>query len=268
MLSLRTTKFGVVNCYVWEMPVPRDLVIINGNLATYRWWQPTLEALKLSLSCHNKKSRLFILDLPGCGGHALSAPLDFLELVQDYKKLIKSFNFESLPSLLGHSTGGLIAAHLNSQSDFNFHHTALLNPVGASGFKMNEQTAHRYSRMQTDPHYSAKVIGATIYNCEFESHFFKQVIAPDTFASVQVLGSALVESMSGLNSEKAYRNLRSPTTLLYGEHDPLLAQKDMEESAALSPLNQLEVLKDVGHCPNIENPSLMAEIMIRLFFKE
>ncbi|MFN9068132.1 MAG: alpha/beta fold hydrolase, partial [Bdellovibrionales bacterium] len=239
------------------------LIIINGNLATYRWWQLTLNKLQSRRLDPKNKSHLTILDLPGCGGHAIKAPINFLDLVQDYKKLIQCLNLESLPSLLGHSTGGLIAAHLNAQSDLKFHHTALLNPVGAKGFTMNEQTTHRYSKMQSDFDYSSKVIGATIYNCDYESHFFKQVIAPDTFTSVQILGSAIVESMSGLDSTFVYKNMRSPTTLLYGEHDPLISYHDMLETAELSALTQLEVMSHVGHCPNIENPELMADILLR-----
>jgi 3-oxoadipate enol-lactonase len=266
MLSLCTTQFGPINCCVWEISAPRDIIILNGNLATYRWWQLTFNSLNSNLTQQKTKSRLIIFDLPGCGGHPLKKPIPFLDLVQTFKKLILDLKFSSLPSLLGHSTGGLIAAHLNAEKELNFHHVALLNPVGAKGFTLDEQTSNRYSRMQTDSQYSDKVIGATIYNCDFESDFFKTVISPDTFESVKVVGSSIVQSMSGLDSTQIYINLRSPTTLLYGQHDPLISLKDMEKIKELSPRTQLEVLRDVGHCPNIENPNLMAEVIRRLLF--
>jgi 3-oxoadipate enol-lactonase len=266
MLSFSSTQFGAINCFVWDKLVPRDTIIINGNLATYRWWLPALQAVDTKLSNRNKSSHLFIFDLPGCGGHSVSDSIDFLDLVQDYRKLILNLDCQSPPSLLGHSTGGLISAHLDAELDLNFHHVALLNPVGAKGFALDELTLNRYTRMQLDPQYTAKVIGATIYNCDFESDFFKKVIAPDTFSSVKAIGSSIVQSMSGLDSSLIYKKLRSPTTLLYGEYDPLLSLKDMETTADLSSLTQLEVIKNVGHCPNIEDPDLMADIIIRLLF--
>ena len=56
-----------------------------------------------------------------------------------------------------------------------------------------------------------------------------------------------------------------PHLVLWGENDVIIPRADMEEMPRLLPNCQLRIIKDTGHCLNIESPDLYAEIFTEYF---
>ncbi len=61
------------------------------------------------------------------------------------------------------------------------------------------------------------------------------------------------------------RKARTPTLILCGEHDALCPIRRHEFMAHLMPNAWLEIIKDAGHLPTLEQPSAVTELLHRWF---
>lgn len=235
-----------------------DLVFLNGNLATSRWWMPTIEALK-PLTRGPQKGRLIFLELPGCGqSPQVTSDLNLEEITEDYLNTLSQLN-ATQASVIGHSTGGFISCLMMAKKPEIFKKALLLDPVGARGIQFEDSVLDKYEEMKTNRKLTSFIIGFTIYNCDTTSTFFNDIIVEDTMASVNNVGSRIIKSLRNINFESEMKKIKTPTTILFGEKDILLPKADMQMLAQLIPNSKFIEVEDAGHCLNIENPKRMAE---------
>ncbi len=262
MAQFQTHKGTTVTYSVTEKAWGHDLVFLNGNLATSRWWMPTIEALKpLTVSSSNLKGRFIFIELPGCGDSApLTTELDVHQISQDYIELLNSLSVQKA-SVIGHSTGGLLACLMMSQSPALFQKALLLDPVAAHGIQFDDSVLEKYEEMKTNKELTAAIIGFTINNCDMNSAFFRQIIVEDTFKSVQNVGSKMIRALRGINVESDIQKIQTPVTILFGEKDVLLPKEDVRQLTDLIPSSRFVEVPGVGHCLNVEDPLKMATLI-------
>ncbi len=247
---------------VFENAAPYDLVILNGNLATSRWWHPSIESAKTHWPKNNLSGKLIFLELPGCGASpAVTGKIEIPKLVQTYTEILNQLKIKSNSRIMGHSTGGLLACYLMAQTQLSFEKALLLDPVGAHGIQFDDLVLEKYEEMKSSQELTAAIIGFTIHGNDFQSDFFRNVIVADTFQSVKKTGSSMVQALRGLDSTSIYPKIKTPITVLFGDQDLLLPRKDAEEIASLVPGSQFVLVEDAGHCLNIENPSKMGQLI-------
>ena len=236
-----------------------DLIFLNGNLATSRWWMPTVE--KIKPTGPHSPGRMIFLELPGCGGSsALTAELDVHEIVNSYLEILK-FLKVSQASIIGHSTGGILSALMMAKRPELFKKALLLDPVGPQGITFEDSVLEKYEEMKTNKELTAMIIAFTINNCDQDSEFFKKIIVEDTFASVQKVGSRMILSLRNLNTENEVKKVKTPTIVLFGEKDFLLPKAHAELLAQTVQNGIFREIPGAGHCLNIENPAKMAELI-------
>lgn len=255
--------------HVLENAAPFDVVFLNGNLATSRWWLPTIEALKTTpgYSATQNKGRILFFELPGCGeSSSVEGDLSVPEIVQQYIELAKKLKVTNA-GLVGHSTGGLLSCWLMAQAPEIFKKALLLDPVGAHGIHFEDLVLDKYEEMKASPELTAAIIAFTINNCDQTSDHFQQVIAPDTFKSVNQVGSKMIRALRDYNSEDIIRKIKGPVTILFGEKDILLPKADAQALTNLIPDSQFLEIPDAGHCLNVENPKLMASYIQEYLFQ-
>ncbi|MFN8792333.1 MAG: alpha/beta fold hydrolase [Bdellovibrionales bacterium] len=244
---------------VLENAAPTDLVFLNGNLATSRWWLPTVEELKPSFKGQKLNGRMIFFELPGCGESLpVQGDLDVPTIAGQYLELIKHLRIEKA-AILGHSTGGLLACWLMAKAPQVFSKGLLLDPVGAKGIQFDDAVLEKYEEMKTSKELTAAIIAFTIHNCDVQSAFFQQIIVEDTFKSVNQVGSRMIRALRGYNSEASLRQIQADVTILFGEKDILLPKADAQGLTSLIPNSKFIEVPGAGHCLNVENPKLMAQ---------
>jgi pimeloyl-ACP methyl ester carboxylesterase len=168
--------------------------------------------------------------------------------------------------VVGHSTGGLIAALMLAQAPELFKKAVLLDPVGAQGITFDRSMIKAFEQMKIDRNLTGVVIGSTIHNNDSQSDFFNQVIVEDAFLAVKSVGHWVLEALDGLDVRAKLADVKHPVLVLHGEYDKLLPLADSQALAALFPNGKFAILPDQGHCANVENPEKFVDEVRRFLF--
>lgn len=237
-----------------ENLLPEDTLFIHGNLASARWWYPLEEELKRQRK--SQSGRMIVADFRGCGKS--SDPVDLSEITMDRlaEDFIELLTYLKAPkvNLVGHSTGGTIAALMAAKRGVLFDKLVLLDPVGAKGVKFEPAMHQAFEAMKEDKNLTATVIGSTIHNNMPQSDFFQRVIVEDAYRAVKSIGAAVLKTLDGADFTKQFSQVQNPVLVLHGEHDVLLPQVESRALADLFVKGRFEVIEGQGHCTNVENP--------------
>jgi pimeloyl-ACP methyl ester carboxylesterase len=179
---------------------------------------------------------------------------------QDFTRHLQDLTKAPL-DLVGHSTGGLIAALMLAEAPDLFHRAVLLDPVGARGIHFDPSMHQAFAAMKASRELTAQVIGSTIHGLDSESAYFKEIVVPDAFRAVQDVGPWVLQALDSLDVRNKMSAIRSEVLVLHGELDRLLPKEDSEELAQLIPQGRFEELMGCGHCGNVEKPQLWVQKM-------
>lgn len=255
MALFATSQNYKINYDTFSNLVPETTLFIHGNLASNRWWMPTIEALKAANSPTNT-GHVICAEFRGCGhSETPRSPVDVTmdAFANDFIDLIRSLKFTKPINIVGHSTGGLIAALMLAKAPELFNKAYLLDPVGAEGVKFNTEMIQAFEAMKVDKNLTAVVIGSTIHNNDANTAFFKEIIVEDAFAAVKSVGHLVLQALDGLDVRETLKTVKHPVKVVHGEFDNLLSKTESEKLAALLPQGTFETLQGCGHCGNIEN---------------
>lgn len=258
----------VMNYEVHPGLVPVTTLFIHGNLASNRWWLPAQEVWAQRAVGQNYSGSLIYAEFRGCG-HS-SAPkqeseVDMHRFAEDFIALLKNLKFGPV-NIVGHSTGGLIAALMLAKAPELFQRAVLLDPVGARGVKFEPAMVGAFQQMKTQKDLVATVLGATIYENDSQGAFFNQVLVEDGFSAVKAVGHLVIKALDGLDSQAIVSKVQHSVLVLHGEFDGLLDRKESEHLASLMKNAQFRVIPGQGHCCNIEAPSKFVDITRQFLF--
>lgn len=255
MALFATSQNYKINYDTFSNLVPETTLFIHGNLASNRWWMPTIEALKTSNNQANT-GHVICAEFRGCGrSEPPRSPADVTmdSFANDFIELVRSLKFTKPINIVGHSTGGLIAALMLAKAPELFNKAYLLDPVGAEGVKFNTEMIQAFEAMKVDKNLTGVVIGSTIYNNDANNVFFKNIIVEDAFAAVKSVGHLVLQALDGLDVRETLKTVKHPVKVVHGEFDNLLLKTESEKLAALLPHGTFETLPGCGHCANVEN---------------
>lgn len=255
-----------INYDVFSNSVPTTTFFVHGNLASNRWWMPTVEELKKRYP--QSTGSVICAEFRGCGGS--SAPesesdVTMDNFANDFISLIRSLNLSKI-NLVGHSTGGLIVAMMLAKAPELFNKAFLLDPVGAEGVKFDDSMIQAFDAMKIDKNLTAAVIGSTIHKNNPEAAFFKDIIVEDAFKSVKQVGHLVLKALDGLDVRELLKKSDHAVMVVHGEHDALLSKADSEKLAVLFKNGRFETLIGCGHCGNYENPKHFVDVMSKWLY--
>ena len=254
-----------MNLEIHENLAPENVFFIHGNLASNRWWIPMMERWS---SERRGQGALVFGEFRGCGkspAPSSEEDVDMHRFAEEFIGGLRSLNRGRF-HLVGHSTGGLIAALMLAKAPDLFERAVLLDPVGATGVRFDRSMIQAFEQMKEDKELTAQIIGSTIHKNDPSSNFFRDVIVEDAFKAVRAVGHLVLQALDGLDVRQDLAKVQHPVLVLHGEHDQLLPVADSEALAALLPNGTFEIFKDQGHCANLENPRAFAEKVQRFLF--
>ncbi len=264
-MSLFKTKQNVeINYDLFPNLVPTTTLFLHGNLASNRWWMPTVEALKKRQAANGPKDLKgsgICAEFRGCGGSSIPQSDDEVTMknfANDFVQMVRSMDLAPI-NLVGHSTGGLIAAMMLAEAPELFNKAFLLDPVGAEGVKFDSAMIQAFDAMKVDKNLTGVVIGSTILNNNPESSFFKEIIVEDAFKSVKAVGHLVLQALDGLDVRDSLKSVKNSVMVVHGDQHVLLPKEASEKLAGLFPNGRFETLPGCGHCGNVENPDLVVK---------
>lgn len=248
--------------------LPESTLFIHGNLASNRWWYPTEEIYRIKSKGKSLQGSMILAEFKGCGKSPVPTSQDEVDMhkfADEYIQLVKKLNVGPV-HLVGHSTGGLIAAIMMAKEPQLFKRAVLLDPVGAKGIQFDESMLGAFAAMKNDKQLVATVLASTIYNCDQQSDFFKKIVVEDAFHAVQTVGVMVLRALDGLDVQDELKKIRNQVLVLHGEHDLLLPQEESKAMATLIKNARFEVIKGRGHCLNAESPAHFVSIIDDFLF--
>jgi pimeloyl-ACP methyl ester carboxylesterase len=244
---------------------PHPTLFIHGNVASSRWWQPTVESLA---NRHPEADRLLIApDWRGCGlSDIANGPLSLEILADDQIALLDHLGIERA-HLVGHSTGGLIGLIAMARAPERFGKAVLLDPVYHKGLHIDEETRNRFDLMAQDTSLMETVIGSTILGNDSQNPFFQSVIVNDAVSAMRKLGQRVLNMLSEVDYTATIKKLHHRILVLHGEYDEVLPKDHSQQLANVLINGEFYELKGHGHCANIENASKFAQCLDEYLFE-
>lgn len=185
---------------------------------------------------------------------------DILDLVLFYRALIESYGYERI-DVIGHSTGGMIAADLAAIAPDRVGRLVL---VDAFGLWIDDQPT-------LDPFGSAsQVLKAKWHDAEARPQpeptiFEPDPDDPDAGALFEAQNRATATKLMWPIAERGLRRrlqyVTAPTLVVHGRSDGLLPVTYAEELTALIADARLEIIDDAGHYPMIEQEAAFLSVV-------
>lgn len=237
----------------------RETLFLHGNLASHRWWHPTLEEWRQQGATGSKS--LHFVDWRGSGDNPpwpAAQRFDLKDLAEDVLQQIDTLNLNDV-DLIGHSLGGLIAIQMMCLEPSRFHKAVLLDPVGLEGVVFDQSMYEAFRQMAESESLTQSVILSTIKNSETLSPETAKQMGRDAYKAVCGIGTSVLEILKSVDLRESVEQLKLPILYLHGAHDQVIPVEDSKKAVTSFPNAQLEILTEAGHCWNVENPKAFTE---------
>ncbi len=261
-----------MNVELHEGLVPVDTLFIHVHLASNTWWEPSLNIWKdhaKAFGSHAPKGKLIFAEWRGCGKTAAPSNPSELHpavLAGDYILALRQLGVRKV-SLVGHSTGGLIALFALLQAPELFDRAILLDPVSATGIHYDASAVAIFTKMSQDRSFCAAVLNFAIYGNDASRPLFQKVV-DDAFGVASEVWTGIPAALGNINILPDLARIMQPVLVLHGEQDKVLPIEDSKAMAAKLPRGHFEELKGQGHSTNLENPELFVTLVDACLYEQ
>jgi len=270
---------GVVsNIHYFEIGEGKPLIIIHGAVSTGDSWTNIISLLKNNF-------HLYIIDLPGFG---LSDKINYREvpsyrehIIQVMDSLMNSLDLVKA-SFIGNSLGGLwislfalerpekvdkigyAGKPLGMDNDFPF----IMQLFGVRGINKLLFKPSNFEETKKI-HDQILVKDVSKLSSEYVQCMSYASMISETNFSQRTIFESLLKFLSGLRVnlllDKEMKKIQQPTVFIWGEfdvHAPLLTANKLVSNM---PNAKLELIKNAGHLPWLEEPKKVANIIVSFF---
>lgn len=236
---------------------PNTLLLVHGNFASWRWWQPLLERLPADLHA-------LAPDLRGCGdSEKPGSGYTIEQLAKDLAAFADALELSRF-HLLGHSLGGAVALQLAIDGDERLQSLMLAAPAPAEGLSVSAQ--HQFDNL-----ISLDNLYRWLPSLELERSFGEQILtrlypdvqggadlhalSEDALRTAPAAAAGFAHALAHWNVQAELEKIRVPTLIVGGGHDPLINPDALKRTAAGLPQARLVIWPDTGHNPLLEQPA-------------
>ena len=243
------------------------MVLLHGSFGSSRWWLPFLAILPPEV-------HIVAPDLRGCGrSDKPDSGYGIADQADDIWQLVTALGWRDF-DLVGHSTGGAIAAEFAFQHGEVLHSLVLVDSVPLEGVYSPVETLRLLDQMREDRALLAQALAQLmpsyfpVEEGSAKQSFFESLV-DDAAAMAPAAFTGVAEAVSAWNRFDDGGRLTLPTQLIWGEIDHIVEREAMTRTLIAIPgAYNLEVIQRVGHSPMIEAPLALAELVIDFVTEE
>lgn len=235
------------------------LVLLHGNFASRRWWQPLLAELP-------EGYRALAPDLRGCGFS--DKPMEGYTLDRLTADLA-AFADALAPSrfhLIGHSLGAAVALEFAAAHGGRLRSLVLVTPPPPNGLSPPESrgteglvAADSLARWLPSLALNEPLLNQVLYQAF--SHPDLHGLVEDALRISPLAAAGFTHVLTDWNIEAALPQIQVPTLIVGGAKDPLISPQALQQLAAALPQAQLVLWPDAGHTPLLEHPQRFRELL-------
>jgi pimeloyl-ACP methyl ester carboxylesterase len=201
-------------------------------------------------------------------GRSSSAPLP--ATIEDMGKgvfaLTDSLGWQNF-YILGHSMGGMAAQWMAATRPEKVRALALLTPVPARGFPMDEATAGFFGAAAGSDSVRAQV-SATVTADRYSDASINYMVSLSHQGSPETIARYLDIWQNGDVSEYVTGKYQGPVRALVGEFDPVITKALMEVTVGkYFPQASIKTVHGGAHYPPLEVPALTASLVEEFFLE-
>jgi pimeloyl-ACP methyl ester carboxylesterase len=244
------------------------LLLLHGNFASWRWWQPLLKDTP-------RGYRAYAPDMRGCGD--TDQPEEGYTIArhaEDLNQMIGALGLKRL-HLVGHSLGGCVALDYALNHPQQIRTVTLVAPAPGEGLSVVKAASNGY----VDTNSSNSIRSAIrlserlgTYRSVMEralSHMIKpdraggdfKVLVDDAVRMSRDAVVGHVETLSGWDVRDAIGRLNLPVLIIGGRNDQLIAPEALQDTAEKFPDGRLILWPGMGHTPQLEQPERFNRIL-------
>jgi abhydrolase domain-containing protein 6 len=255
-VELKHTQIPGFDIAYLEGGAGEPLVLVHGIGADKDNW----DRVAMYLTHHY---RVISIDLPGFGDSSKPADADY-GIDAQVARLDQILDALQLPvvHLGGNSMGGWITAAYTAAHPARVQTLWLLDPAGVQAAKESEvRRAYRESSQyllfaRSEAEYE-RIIDVVFVHRPFVPYSVRHVLAQRAVANYDLhtaIFRKLMEQWEATALDGRVTGLRTPTLIVFGDHDRAVDPSAGETLVKLMPSAKLVVLPDVGHLPMLEVP--------------
>lgn len=251
------------------------LVLVHGNVGSWRWWQPIIENPPDGVTVYAPEIRGYGDSEHTATGYTIEQFAEDLLTFIDAMGLKKFF-------LVGHSLGGAVALQFTLHNQHRVHALLLVATAPAEGMSyLAEDPKHvfgmtmkenRYVQLFTrifnlDKAFYSRTLTMITPNLDHSTPFFQALVNDAVRTSSEALKGS-VTSLITWNVSELLAGLALPVTVISGEKDTVVRKDALERMVAALPFATLEVWKGVGHAPQLEEPERFSRLLSAMLSTE
>ncbi len=236
--------------------IGQPILILHGWRHSCQHWEQVAHFL-------SSKFQVILLDLPGFGK---SQDPDFGWTISDYRdfviETIKELDIKGC-ILLGHSFGGRIAIKVAALNDGMISKLILCDSAGVN----LEISAKKRIVIAVSKFFSA------IFNNKLTRGFYKfvqgiiyKILRSDDY---NLVNSTMKEVFANATKEDLFpivSDIKIPTLIIWGELDRATPLKNALAINQKINGSKLEIIKGIGHSPQLKVPQQVADLIINFFY--
>jgi pimeloyl-ACP methyl ester carboxylesterase len=179
------------------------------------------------------------------------------ELAADAVALLDALDIECA-TIVGHSYGSFVAREVAIAHPQRVTALVLIG-TGFSTWTPVTEGLQAALRKLPDPipePFAREFQASTAYR-PLPPEFFDRIVVESLKIPAR-LWPVMIDSLVGYDATARLGKLRTPTLLLWGDHDALFSRAEQDRFLASVPGAHLKVYEETGHCPNWERPDDVA----------
>jgi pimeloyl-ACP methyl ester carboxylesterase len=229
------------------------VLFLHGNVASVRWWLPTIARLPIGLRAVAPDMRGYGLsDKPGVG-------YTVAQRAADLRAFVAALGLDRF-HLVGHSLGGAVALQFALDHSAPVRTLTLLDPAPIEGLATPPEKYAAIPHILASRESFARVLRPVAPAGPFDDAWERLVDDGALTDPAAWIGSA--RTLENWNVEREVATLKVPTQLIWGVDDTVIERSSAERAARAIPSCRLVILEGVGHSPNVERPDEFVRLLV------
>lgn len=259
-------KIGQLNMhYEHQSSGDIPIILLHGNFGSWHYWHSFLQRLPAGYNAYAP-------DFRGCGdSDASNDGYDIKTLSQDILYFADQLKLEKF-HLVGHSLGGAVAQELAGNSPGRILTLTLVSPAPASGLKTLHKPALSHSFFSSKNIFNfldniglkRKTLAAAFKKSMpgiKENEACLKVLVDDAIKMDIKAFDGFIATLRTWNGSALLQYFDFPVLIMYGDLDPVIPLQPLIKMQQGIKDCRFYTFKDIGHSPQLENPSAFNAVL-------